>query len=408
MGGGFSALDPTSNNFLGGVLPAPVTRAVGDVTTGGLAEFGRPDSFGLPPSIATPLKIGAGTIGGGMLGGPAGSFLGGTLGGLAGGNPLGGAIGGGIGGLLQSLIAGGGTGGGVGTGIDPGRLALGGSLMGLGLAQDTSIPNIQLPSNAADQQAITGEEQSLRNLYGQQNQQYGDLATQQRQNLMTQLGPNGTLGKQMMGEFNNYGITPTSGAFQEGLGNQLGDLARQQQSDILGMNVGQTGELANLDASRLSRQFGLEDLGTQANLATTLGNAQQKADLQKTLLGLSGDIFGGGGSLFGGGGGGGGTAGAGGGGGGLFGGAGSFLSSLGSGVGNLIQGLMGGGTPQGQPGTGDPNLDLYGGGNPFSTAGIFGGAPTSGPLAGLIGPVPGGAVQPRMMMGGLPSNLSLM
>lgn len=446
-GGGFlSSLDPTGNNFLG--MGNTVGRIAGDVMTGGLGEFGRPDSFGLPPSIAGPLKIGAGTVGGGALMGPAGSFLGGTLGGLAGGNPIGGLVGGGIGGLLQSLIAGGGTGG--SGGIDPGRLALGGSLLGLGLAQDTGIPDIQLPSNSADQAAIQRQMQAQRGLTGQASQeqqslnqaamgQGNDLISQalgrqgglntdymnqlqgidktqndllgqrmqsQRDQLMNQLttGPEGEAFRE---KYNNLGLL-NSGAFNTGLANQFGNLAAQQQQDILNQGIAQQNQLAGaagqgygnlsglgsqgyqnlqglgsqgfqnmsdianqgnqlqsqLGIGGLQRQFGLEDLGTQANLARNLGQAQQKADLQKTLLGLSGNIFGGG---FGGGGGGQGGGG-GGGGGGLFGGDSGFLSSLGAGTGNLISQILQkfrGGGNTGGPLSSDDSLNLidssYGG-----------------------------------------------
>ena len=44
MGGVGKALDPTGNKFLG--IPSnPISRVVGDVATGGLAEFGRKDPF---------------------------------------------------------------------------------------------------------------------------------------------------------------------------------------------------------------------------------------------------------------------------------------------------------------------------------------------------------------------------
>lgn len=327
MGSVGRALNPMGDNFLG--LGKGVGRIAGDVATGGLAEFGRGDSFGLPPGLAGPLKIGAGTIGGGMLGGPAGSFLGGTLGGALGGNTTGGMVGGGIGGLLQSLIAGGGGGGGLGAG----NLALGGSLLGLGLSQDTSVPDVSLNPSADTMSATNGSLDRLRGLYGQQNDLLGQRMQAQRDSLMRQL-TTGQEGEAFRQKYNNLGLL-NSGAFNQGLSNQFSNLADQQQQDMLGLGIDQTGGLA-------SRMTGMEDLGTQMSLARSLAQAQQKSQLQQSLLGLSGRVLGGG---MGGGGSGGG------GGGGLFGGDTNFLSSLASGTGNLISNLLGRfrGGPKGLP-----------------------------------------------------------
>lgn len=326
-----------------------IGRIGGGLLTGGLSEFTQKNSFGVPEQYATPLKIGAGTIAGGMMGGPAGSFLGGTLGGMLGGNTQGGMVGGGIGGLLQSLISGGGG------GIDPSKLALGGSLLGLGLAQNTDVQRPQMPSWDADKAAI-GEESNnqqglidslmgkQRGLYDQQNSLLGQQMQSQRDQLMQQLttGPEGEAFRQ---KYNDLGLLQ-GGAFNTGLANQFGNLASQQQQSILGQGIQQQqglsdilnqgyGVQSQLGQSGLQRRFGLEDTGTQFDLASAIQNAQQKSQLQQALMGGGSYILGSGMPNQGGGGGGGGGAG-----GGLFGGDQGFLGSLGSGVGNMISGLM--------------------------------------------------------------------
>lgn len=283
-----------------------VGRIVGDVATGGLAEFARPDSFGIPAGLAGPAKqIGLG-VGGAMLGGPAGGMLGGSLGSLLAGNPqLAGILGGaGAGGLLAGGLGG----------------AAGGGLLGAGLGMNTDVGNVNFPNQQQDAQSITDEEDSLRKLFGQQNDQYGQLAQSQRDNLMRQL-TTGQEGEAFRQKYNNLGLL-NSGAFNQGLSNQFGNLAAQQQQDILGQNVQQTGQLANLDQSKLSRQFGLEDQQTQFSLAKAIQEAQQKSQLQQSLIGGGSYLLGGGA-----GGGGGGAAPAGGGGN-MFGGMGDMLTNI--------------------------------------------------------------------------------
>lgn len=355
-----------------------IGRIGGGLLTGGLSEFGEKNSFGVPANLAGPLKIGAGTIGGGMLGGPAGAFLGGTLGGALGGNTQGGMIGGGLGGLLQSLISGGGG------GMDPSKLALGGSLLGLGLSQDTDVQRPQMPSWAQDEQTINaekGSQQQLidslmgkqRGLNDEQNSLLGQRMQAQRDQLMQQMttGPEGEAFRQ---KYNNMGML-NSGAFETGLSNQFGNLASQQQQDILNQQIGQNQGLSNilnqgyqtqsdLGQSGLQRHLGLEDTGAQFDLASAIQNAQQKAQLQQSLIGGGAYMLGGG---MPGGGGGGAAGGAGGGGGGLFGGDQGFLSSLGGGVGNMISGLLDKfRSPGGSTLPSNSQLSLIPGGSPSS------------------------------------------
>lgn len=309
---------------MGGGIGGTLGRIGGDVLTGGLAEFAQPNSFGIPQSIATPLKIGAGSIGGGLLGGPGGALAGGTLGGLLGGNVAGGAAGGGIAALLQSLLSGGG--GGIGGG--GASSLLGAGLLGSGLAMNPSVGNVGMPSNAADQAAIQSEEGRLQGMQ------------KDSQNQLLQMLTSGPQGEAFREKYNNLGLLD-SGALNQGLAEQFANQQYQQSQ-----------QLQNLDQSGLSRQFGLEDQGTQFNIAQAIANAQMKAQQQQALIGGGSYILGGG--MGGGGGGAGGaTPGAGG----------------GSSISNLVQSLMGGiGTAGSSLGSLFGNL--FGGNQPISTGQI--------------------------------------
>ena len=117
-----------------------------------------------------------------------------------------------------------------------------------------------------------GQQQDLASQYisGLQNTDQNQM-----QQLMTQLGPTGQLGQQMMGEFSNYGLTPNSGGFQQGLANTIGNLSMQQQQQIataLGQGygnisgAGQTGSnaLSGLQSQGLGSLSSLESQGSGA------------------------------------------------------------------------------------------------------------------------------------------------
>jgi len=115
------------------------------------------------------------------------------------------------------------------------------------------------------QQQLTGQglDQS-KQITGNTMGGLNNVMDQYNQNFVQQLGPQGNLGKQLMGEFNNYGITPTSGAFQEGLGNTLGQLGAQNQRELGSALVNQGGQAQqNLLSQGLGGQLSTAQQGTQ-------------------------------------------------------------------------------------------------------------------------------------------------
>lgn len=345
-------------------------RGLANVMTFGTAELANKALGG--GLFNNDAKFGLGPLG--QLGATAGAaYLGGPLGGAAMGGLLGGpggALGGGLGGML---MGGGGGGGGLGGGLGS---ALGGSMLGYGMSMDPRVGNVQMPDwnqNQGEIQAEQGRQQQMidslmgktRGLYGEQNDLLGQRMQSERNNLMRQMttGPEGEAFRQ---KYNNMGML-NSGAFETGLANQFGNLAAQQQQDMLNQQIQQTGGLGNilnegygvqsgLGQSGLQRQFGLQDANSQMSLARAIQDAQMQQQKQQALIGGGSYLLGQGM----GGGGGGGMPQQPGGGGGIP----NLVQSLMGGIGTLgkgIGGLFGFGGTQ-QPGTGNPNLDLYGGG----------------------------------------------
>ena len=170
---------------------------------------------------------------------------------------------------------------------------MGAGMAGYGLSMNPQLQQTNpLQYLQGDQNAIGGASQQQQGLTNQYVGQLGQLGNQDYQNLTTQLGPTGQIGQQLAGEYNNLGITPQSGAFQQGLANQYGtllDQTNQQQASALGQGYqGQTG-LSNLG---LQQQFGLEGQQTNANLADSLAQFAQQTGLQQALIGGGASIAG--------------------------------------------------------------------------------------------------------------------
>jgi len=145
----------------------------------------------------------------------------------------------------------------------------------IGQSYQTGLNN----ENAATGQAL-GNSQALT------NQNLSNLTNQMNtydQNFISQLGPQGQLGQQLAGEYNNYGITPSSGAFQEGLGNTLGSLGAQNQLQLGTqlVNQGNTSE-QNLLSQGLGGQLSTNQAGAQAGgtLANIYGENQMNVGQQ--------------------------------------------------------------------------------------------------------------------------------
>jgi hypothetical protein len=157
---------------------------------------------------------------------------------------------------------------------------------GYGLSMDPSL-NLQSPLTemGPDQQAIQQQMGTQQGMTNQYMQQLGQNANQDYSNLTSQLAPSGQLGQQLAGEYNNYGITPNSGAFQEGLGNQYGQMMNQvnaQQASALGQGY-QT--QSGLGMTGLQNTMGLESQGVDTTNAQALAQFMQQAGLQQALVG---------------------------------------------------------------------------------------------------------------------------
>jgi hypothetical protein len=165
--------------------------------------------------------------------------------------------------------------------------------VGYGLSMNPQL-NLQNPMTelSPDQQAIQqqmGVQQGM-------NQDYMNSLTQNAnqdyQNLTAQLAPTGGLGQQLAGEYNNYGITPNSGAFQQGLGNQYGQMMQnvnQQQANAL--NQGYQTQ-SGLGMTGLQNTMGLESQGVDTTNAQALAQFMQQAGLQSSLVGGGLDTLG--------------------------------------------------------------------------------------------------------------------
>lgn len=141
---------------------------------------------------------------------------------------------------------------------------------------------------AMNQQGGLGQ-QAQSQIAGLENQNLGqvnDLLNNYNQSFVQSLGPNGQLGSQLTGEFNNLGITPQSGAFQSALGNQLGTLGAQNAL-TLGQQALQPGINAQYGAlnSTLASQLGLSGQG-----ASQAGTASNAGTLQNQGLGSQGAL----------------------------------------------------------------------------------------------------------------------
>lgn len=118
-----------------------------------------------------------------------------------------------------------------------------------------------------------------------------DLVNQQTSNFTKQLSdPNSSTYQQFAGNMNNFGITPSSGAFQAGLGSTIGNAGSQFINAMLGgvtqpalQNIqGISQQRPNTDLTHLND---LGDFGLQASLARQMSGGGGSS--------LMGNIFGG-------------------------------------------------------------------------------------------------------------------
>lgn len=159
--------------------------------------------------------------------------------------------------------------------------------------------NQGLTNQAINQQGQLGG-QAQSQISGLENQNLGqvnNLLNNYDQSFIQSLGPQGQLGNQLSAEFNNYGITPQSGAFQSALGNQLGTLGAQnaltlgQQALQPGINA-QYGDLS----STLGSQLGTSQSGNTAAQGLVsqglgqAGTAINSGTIQNQQLGQQGAL----------------------------------------------------------------------------------------------------------------------
>ena len=145
----------------------------------------------------------------------------------------------------------------IGTGIGSG-------LVGYGLSMHPELQKTDV------MQYLPGD---LTAIQGEQKNQQG-YADQAYSNLTNQLGPTGAIGQQLAGEYANLGLTPQSGAFQQGLAHQYGNLLSQDYQNQSGLGM-----------LGLQQRFGLEGQQSNADLASNLAQFLQQSTLQNTLVG---------------------------------------------------------------------------------------------------------------------------
>lgn len=149
-----------------------------------------------------------------------------------------------------------------------------------------SIP--QFINNAAGQtQGV--ENQAVQDVQG--------LQDQYTKNYLQRLGPSGDLGQQLTGEFNNLGISPSSGAFQSALASNLANLGSQNAyqlgQEALMPGIQQQYGLANLSATAplTAIQEGLQSgLSSSQEQAKQLGQLANVGNLQNVNLASTGAL----------------------------------------------------------------------------------------------------------------------
>jgi len=403
----------SKKTFVGKIGRGNIGSAVSDIGRNPIRAFTNAASFGTA-DLANKLSGGNIFQTGGPLGlGPLGLGIGaGALGVLGGGGALGG-----LGGLLGGGGfggGGGGFGGGglLGTALGGSLLGLGLS-QNTGV-RDINLPAPGSQQGAIDQ-AKARQQQLNQGLLGQQDpfiqqalqqqrgfgneflgglqEQFGasrntleEILNSRRQRSLDEfLRPSGG-GEQLRRRFNALGLG-SSGAFEESFARNLSNIEGQDREALLASQLGeqqslqsalgsQFGRLSDiggllpqqqfdisrrgadiesgLDIGGLQRQFGLQDVQSQFDIARSIQDANAASQRQAALLGLGGQFLGGGGPGFGGGGQGGG--------GGLLGGLGGLLRGGAGAIGGGLSGLFN--LFRRNQGTGSlpPNLSLFGGG----------------------------------------------
>lgn len=256
-----------------------VAKPIGAIATGGL--------IGGPLGGAMSALRGKQGIAGGIQGGLQGSVLGGlgaagmfalpalgAAGGAAGAGGAGGVLGG-IGGVGKLL------GGAAGLGLLGGGLAGGGG----------NIPRPNIPSTSALNRRL-GTFQEQEALAGQQQfQNLQNLLSQERQQRMEGLST-GQEGEALRQQYNRLGLLD-SGAFNSELARQMTQLAQQQQGELARQNLGEFDYLRGIRGAGLEREFGLQDIGTEADLQIALEKSRQRAQRQQGLIGAGTQLLGG-------------------------------------------------------------------------------------------------------------------
>lgn len=150
-------------------------------------------------------------------------------------------------------------------------------IYGGGLGTQQALTQSLLPQAANLYGGAQGQIQGMEN---QNLGQVNNLLNNYNQSFVQQLGPQGQLGQQLMGEFNNYGLTPESGAFQSALGNQLGTLGAQNAL-TLGQQALQPGINAQYGtmSQGLGALSGLMSQGLGGQLSTAQQGTQQAGQL---------------------------------------------------------------------------------------------------------------------------------
>lgn len=201
-------------------------------------------------------------------------------------------------------------------GMGPFGAILGGTIGSGALGNMFHGPNNQMPQGPQwmqDQMALQAEMQRQQQLnqgfmdqtqqgFTTQNDALKKALDQYRQNAETNL-TTGPEGEQFRQGYNRLGLLD-SGAFNQGLANQFGNIQQQSDQAMLGLGVDQENALqgirqqgydtqSGLGQAGLERQFGLEDQNYNNSMSQYLAKLRGQQDTKNQLIGIGGNLLGG-------------------------------------------------------------------------------------------------------------------
>lgn len=172
----------------------------------------------------------------------------------------------------------------------------------------SGLANSYISNNFGPQEAQYQQQQQTDQL-GKSQTQVQDLINKTMGNTASQLtDPTSQLYQQLSGSMNNLGITPSSGAFQSGVGSTIANSGMNAQNAALQaigipgiQNIANTGQAPYNQSfgsgqTALGNLEGINNFSMQAELAKLLASQGQPSGAQN-ILGMAGGAAGGAGSL---------------------------------------------------------------------------------------------------------------